>query len=306
MIKGSGFYNQEESWNDTSLKELKEINKELQKQINILKTKESHYREQINQLSFNKKSIETRLDYHTHKLMKQRKKCQMLTSDLEDFYYAASHHLKTPIRNISSFAQLLQKGYEEKSNTKEVEFMDFVASNAQHLNALLEDLLFYITLSDQAESSTTTILPEEVLAVVKMELESLLKETGSQVIINDLPLVKANPFLMQLLFKELIENAIKFRRDQPLTITIEASYRDNHHVFSIKDNGMGLSENYADKVFMLFGKLDNSGKFPGTGLGLALCRKIMELHRGQIWYHSKRKDGTTFYFTLPDHLLIAC
>lgn len=221
-------------------------------------------------------------------------------TELEQFSYIASHDLKSPLRTIASYAGLLKRRYGGHLDAEASEFLDFIVKGASHMDEIIRDLLEY-SRSDKVREFNQINL-NEVLDLVKFNLHEEILENKAVIEYQTLPVLCAHKSGMLQLFQNLVANAIKFRSDLPPVLSIE-HYQDKHSWhFSISDNGMGIDETFQDRVFQPFQRISNLDH-RGTGMGLAICRKIVKMHHGEIWYESKAGEGTTFYFTLSKEYL---
>jgi light-regulated signal transduction histidine kinase (bacteriophytochrome) len=221
----------------------------------------------------------------------------ILNSDLDQFAYAASHDLQEPLRTISLFAKLLSTKYKGTLDGQADEYLKFIESAAQQMGALLEDLSIYTQLPVQAkgfELVDLNIVLRRTLSLFKGSIE----ESHAQIISGNLPAVLGAGSQLELVFEHLIGNALKYHGSNPPLIHVDATRAEDHWIISVKDNGLGFPQQYADQVFGLFKRL-NKRDFPGTGLGLAICKRIVEVHGGRMWADSKEDMGSTFYFTIP-------
>ena len=219
--------------------------------------------------------------------------------ELEQFSYIASHDLKSPLRSIAGFAQLLQKKYKNQISDEADEYIDFIVKATIHMGNVIRDLLEY---SKTGKSNLPFELTDinDVIANVLGNLQSEIKYHNAIIEIEKMPTLNIYQTGITQLFQNLISNAIKFKQSDitPL-IKISASTKNNVWQFSIADNGIGLDEDFQKKVFLPFQRIDGN-KAKGTGIGLAICKKVALLHRGDIWFKSKPGEGTTFYFTIKD------
>jgi len=217
--------------------------------------------------------------------------------DLEQFAYAASHDLQEPLRTVSNFSQLLAKRYKGELDAKADQFIGFIVDGATRMQQMIDDLLAYSRVSTHAkpfEPTNCETVFDQALANVKMAIE----ESDALVTHDPLPTVMADASQMVQLFQNLLSNAIKFRKEKP-RITVSAVQRRNEWLFSVKDNGIGIAPEFMEHIFKMFEREHASSEYPGTGVGLAICKKIVERHGGRIWVESERGKGTTFYFTIP-------
>jgi signal transduction histidine kinase len=220
-------------------------------------------------------------------------------ADLEQFAYVASHDLQTPLRNIASYAQLLARRYEGRLDKDADEFIGYIVGGAKHMSSMIPDLLDYARVS----RSPPELMPVDLNAVVKSVLTNLgpdLQETGAVIKMDTLPVVLAEARQAESLFQNLLENALTYRQpDSPPQIEITATQEPKGlWRLSVHDNGIGIEPAYFEKIFIIFQRLEPA-RFPGgTGIGLALCRRIVHRFGGSIWVESEPKKGTTFNFTL--------
>ncbi|MEM7373339.1 MAG: ATP-binding protein [Bacteroidota bacterium] len=233
----------------------------------------------------------------------QNERLASSNEDLRQFAHVASHDLREPLRCIGSFATLLQRRYYDKLDKDANEFIDFITKGVEQMDALLADLMAYSVVGIfQKEYHEVNI--NEVIAEI---IESINREKvsqGARISIQNLPTITANRKQMVQLFRHLIDNSIKFRSKDTPIIEVKAQKREKEYLFSIKDNGIGMEEEYKDKIFGLFLRLHNKkSQYKGTGIGLSICKKIVEQHKGKIWIDSHPGEGTTVYLTLPESLL---
>ncbi|HEY9245891.1 MAG TPA: PAS domain S-box protein, partial [Candidatus Methanoperedens sp.] len=217
--------------------------------------------------------------------------------DLEQFAYAASHDLQEPLRTVSNFSQLLARRYKGKLDAKADQFIGFIVDGTKRMQEMIDNLLIYSRVSTRAkpfESTNCEIVFDQALANVKMAVE----ESGALVTHGPLPTLMADASQMVQLFQNLLSNAIKFRKEKP-RITVSADRKGNEWLFSVKDNGIGIAPEFMEHIFKMFQREHSSAKYPGTGVGLAICRKIVERHGGRIWVESQSGKGSTFHFTIP-------
>lgn len=219
--------------------------------------------------------------------------------DLELFAYVASHDLQEPLRMISSYLQLLARRYQDKLDQGAREFIDYAVDGATRMQRLISDLLDYSRVGTRGRPLAPTdfnVLLEETIANLSMAI----KESQAVITHDELPVVLADESQMIRLLQNLIGNALKFRkRDAPPRIHVSARREGSEWVFSVRDNGIGIDPRFADRVFMIFQRLHTGEEYPGTGMGLAICKRIVERHGGRIWVESKPGVGSTFYFSLP-------
>lgn len=218
---------------------------------------------------------------------------------LENFAYMASHDLKTPLRNIVSFSELLENSILHKLNDEEKEYLHFIKLAAKNMNSLINGLLNY-SKYEYNELNKVKLKVEHLMESVIESLKDQIKKHQVSVTFDELPkIIVADHASILQLFYQLFKNAIVFRDEKRLP-EIHVSYlaSTTKHQFNIQDNGIGIEANYYDQIFLLFRKLNTSEKYASTGVGLAICKKIVELHKGNIWLNSEFNKGSTFSFTI--------
>jgi light-regulated signal transduction histidine kinase (bacteriophytochrome) len=220
-------------------------------------------------------------------------------ADLEQFAYVASHDLQEPLRMVTSYCDLLQRRYAGKLDGDADDFIAYAVDGARRMQELVRGLLAYSRVGPHGK----TLQPVDVGSVLSRALANLkvaIDESGAVVNRGKLPVVTADPTQLEHVLQNLIGNAIKFRRDdEPPRVHVRAVRRGEWWQLSVRDNGIGIDQQYSDKVFAIFQRLHGRGKYPGTGLGLAIAKKIIERHGGRIWFESVPGEGSTFHFTLP-------
>ncbi|MGW5705122.1 sensor histidine kinase [Amycolatopsis japonica] len=219
-------------------------------------------------------------------------------SDLEQFAYVASHDLQEPLRKVASFCQLLQKRYQGKLDERGDQYIGFAVDGAKRMQALINDLLAFSRVGRRPGESVL-LESGDLLDAALGNLEDAVAESGARVTHGELPAVRGEKSLLTAVFQNLVGNAIKFRGEEPPEIEISAERDGEDWRFSVTDNGIGISDEYAERIFVIFQRLHGRGEYPGTGIGLALCRKIVEHHGGRIWLDTSVPSGTRFCFTLP-------
>lgn len=247
--------------------------------------------------------VGTITDVHDEKIaeeaLKERtEELQAANKELAHFAYIASHDLREPLRKISNFADLLKKRYQGHIDEKADKYIYYVVDGAHRMQRLIDDLLTFSRIS-RTELAPEPVKLESVLQTTLHDLDKLVKEAGSTVTYDPLPTVQANPSQMGQLLQNLVANALKFRSDASPLVHISARAENGEWVVSVRDNGIGMDMGDADKIFGIFQRLHGRGEYSGTGIGLAVCRKIVERHGGRIWVESQPGEGSTFCFTLP-------
>nr|WP_169806369.1 ATP-binding protein [Herbidospora sakaeratensis] len=219
-------------------------------------------------------------------------------SELEQFAYVASHDLQEPLRKVSSFSQMLEQRYGDQLDDRAKQYIKFAVDGAKRMQLLINDLLDF----SRVGRVTGDRVPTSTADALQTALDNLtvrIEDTGATVVHDDLPMVSGNKLLLTQLFQNLVGNAIKFRSEEPPQIVVTAERKDGMWEFACSDNGIGVDAKYADRIFLIFQRLHPRDVYPGTGIGLALCRKIVEYHGGRIWLEeSPDHKGTTFRFTL--------
>jgi PAS domain S-box-containing protein len=220
-------------------------------------------------------------------------------AELQQFAYVASHDLQEPLRMVSSYVQLLERRYSDRLDEDASEFMAYAVDGAKRMQRLINGLLQYSRVGTHGKPFEL-IDCEKVLERASANLQMLLTEAGAQVTHDPLPTLSADSTQLLQLFQNLIDNACKFRDDTSPQIHISARLEDDQWLFSVRDNGIGIDPEYAERIFIIFQRLHSREEFPGTGLGLAICKKIVERHGGKIWVEYENHKGTTFCFTIPE------
>jgi signal transduction histidine kinase len=222
-------------------------------------------------------------------------------ADLEQFAHSASHDLREPLRSISIYSELLVRNYVGVLDEKGVEFLNLIRSRALRMDALLDDLLAYAHASSIPEG---TVEPVDAARPLQWALDNLtgaIQQSGAKITIGQMPAAKMRESHLSQLFQNLIGNAIKYRKpDRPVQIQLSASRANGSWVFTISDNGIGVPPAYKETIFGIFKRLHSHSEYSGTGMGLAICKRIVERYRGRIWVESELERGADFFFSVPD------
>ena len=218
--------------------------------------------------------------------------------DLEQFAYVASHDLQEPLRMVATYTQLLAERYQGKLDADADKYIQYAVDGAVRMQKLIQDLLAFSRVARQGMTLLSTDCNTVLEAGLK-NLEAAIQESGAVVKHDQLPVVMADSSQLVRVFQNLIGNAIKFRSSEPPLIRVSAEMRGKEWVFSVADNGIGIAAEDADNVFVIFWRLHGRGEYPGNGIGLSICKKIIEQHGGRIYVESKFGQGSTFNFTLP-------
>jgi light-regulated signal transduction histidine kinase (bacteriophytochrome) len=219
--------------------------------------------------------------------------------DLQQFAYVASHDLQEPLRAVAGYVGLLQRRYPEKMDERGQHYIEAAMDGAIRMQQLIEDLLAFSRVQTKGKTFAATDL-NAALDRALLNLQVTIHENKAEVSRAPLPTLRVDAPQIAQLFQNLIGNGIKFRSDEDPRIHIGAENRDGQWIFSVGDNGIGMEPQYYDRIFQIFQRLHTRKQYPGTGIGLAICKKIVERHGGKIWVESEPGKGSTFYFTLPE------
>jgi signal transduction histidine kinase len=226
------------------------------------------------------------------------KKLERSNTELQQFAYVASHDLQEPLRMITGYTNLLAKRYKGKFDSSADEFIGYAVDGANRMRVLINDLLTYSRVHSQRKKPVPTDC-ERVLSHTLMGLQMAIQESGATISHDPLPTVYGDDVQVGQLFQNLIGNAIKFRGNDAPAVHIGCERRQNDWLFSVRDNGIGIDPQHAERIFAIFQRLHHREEYPGTGIGLAVCKRIVERHSGKIWTQSEMGRGSTFYFTWP-------
>ncbi len=250
-----------------------------------------------------RRMVGTIQDIHEEKvrqivLLDTIEKLKQSNQDLERFAYVASHDLQEPLRIISSYVQLIDKRYRNKLDSGADEFLEYIVDGCKRMQSLINDLLAFSRLKEDKLNKTEINL-NELINTCNLSLGQLINETAAIIEHDDLPTVVGNPSQLLQLFQNLIGNSIKYaKKDQIPKIHLKGESTYSHWKISIRDNGIGINERYLEKIFEIFQRLHPIGEYSGTGIGLAICKRIVSLHGGEIWAESSENTGSVFHFTL--------
>ena len=219
--------------------------------------------------------------------------------DLEQFAYVASHDLQEPLRKVASFCQLLEQRYGDQLDERGEQYIAFAVDGAKRMQVLINDLLAFSRIGRSTESFQEVALADCV-EMAKRNLAGAIEASEGQVDVDGpLPVVMGDRGLLAALMQNLIGNALKFHGDEPPLVTVSARVEDEQWIVSVEDNGIGIESRFAERIFVIFQRLHGRDAYSGTGIGLAMCRKIVEFHGGRIWLDTEHTPGTRFYFSLP-------
>jgi PAS domain S-box-containing protein len=218
-------------------------------------------------------------------------------AELEQFAYVASHDLQEPLRMVASYTQLLGRRYDAKLDADGREFMSYIVDGATRMKQLIEDLLAYSRVGTKGQDFRPVAV-EGALRKALFNLRLAIEEAGAVVTYDALPTVSADEAQVVQLLQNLIGNALKFRSASVPRIHVGITASADEFTFEVRDNGIGIEPQYYERIFMVFQRLHNKGEYPGTGIGLAICKKVVERHGGRIWVTSRPGEGSSFHFTL--------
>ena len=232
-------------------------------------------------------------------LVAQAEELARSNADLEQFAYVASHDLQEPLRKVTSFCQLLQRRYQGQLDERADQYIEFAVDGAKRMQQLINDLLAFSRVGRTTEAFETVDC-DDALDRALRNLETAIDDTNAEVVRRGpLPTVEGDPSLLAALFQNVTANALKFRSDAPPHLEVSAARHNGEWSFRVADNGIGIEEAYAERVFVIFQRLHAKELYPGTGIGLALCKKIVEFHGGRIWIDTDVPRGTAVCWTLP-------
>lgn len=243
--------------------------------------------------------LETQVEERTKELRNTVQQLERTNADLEKFTYSASHDLQEPLRTVGSYVLLLKRRYEGKLDADADKYIRFAANGAQRMQDLITDMVTFSSLQRATLRWSFTSLDVPLQESLEY-LKTLIEERGATVTVEPLPVLNVDAFQMERVFRGLISNSIKFvDPSMAPQLKLSAERQGSEWRISLKDNGIGFEVQYAEKIFDLFSTLHPRGRYPGTGTGLAIARRVVELHSGRIWAESQPDSGATFHFTLP-------
>ncbi len=243
--------------------------------------------------------LERRVEERTFELTEQAEELARSNRELAQFAFVSSHDLKEPTRMVSMYIQLLKAEYGDQLDSQGKSYLDFVIEGSTRMIRLIDDLLTYSRAGQGKGENHHTV---DCTTVVKAAIENLsaaIAESRAEITIGTLPNIQISEVQFLQVFQNLIENAIKFRGKNVPRIQIDAMEFQGEYQFRVRDNGIGIKSEYQSKIFEVFQRLHSREQFPGTGIGLAVCKKVIEVNGGKIWVESEQEEGATFVFTLP-------
>jgi signal transduction histidine kinase len=297
------------------LEEVERQNREMFETLEVLRRKELELAQQLEEADrLNKEldrtnkgviSLYKEIEDKNVAMMREIRERQMAeerlarsNEELQHFAYIASHDLQEPLRMIASFLQLLNLEYGNRIDDEGKEYIRFAVNGAGRMQALIEDLLTYSRVDTKGKEFGSTDM-EEVFERVILDLQKIIEESGATVTHDPLPTIKADSLQMMQLLQNLINNGIKFRREEPPRVHVSARREDGQWHFRVSDNGIGIEPEYQGRIFIIFQRLHTRDEYPGTGIGLAVCKRITDRHGGNIWVESETGRGSTFHYTIP-------
>ena len=230
-------------------------------------------------------------------LQKLNEQLSISNKELEQFAFVASHDLQEPLRMISSFLQLLEMKYKNKIDDTANQYISFAVDASERMKAFISDLLKYSKLGGNDEVFADVDC-RKVLESVLSTCSRIVEESGAAIHVSRLPVITGRATQIEQLFLNLLSNAIKYKGEKSPDISIGFEEMENEWQFFVKDNGIGIDNKYLEKIFVIFQRLHNKKDYSGTGIGLSICKKIVEQHGGKIWLTSVPGEGSTFYFTI--------
>ena len=263
---------------------LEQKNAELEKLIAERQKAEAHVR-----------TLNTELE---ERVQRRTEELSRTNEELRQFAYVASHDLQEPLRTVASYAQLLERRYQGQLDKEANEFLNFMVSGVKRMHVLLNDMLAYSRVTETQNRPFTTFSCENVLDAALANLELTIRENEACITHDPLPTLCGDEIQLSQVFQNLIGNSIKYRREEPPAVHISAVEENGEWHFTFRDNGMGFEMQYAERIFGIFKRL-HGRELPGTGMGLAICKRIIERHTGNIWVESEPGVGSTFHFTIP-------
>jgi light-regulated signal transduction histidine kinase (bacteriophytochrome) len=279
--------------------ELYRKNEQLKRQAEALRVKNQELEKSIAERLRAEEAIRELNSELEQRVIDRTKELTAANDELRQFAYVASHDLQEPLRTVGSYAQLLAKRYKGKLGEDADDFIKYIVEGVQRMHVLLNDMLAYSRVTNEPNNRPFTHCNlEQVLSTALANLEMAIRESEAEITRDPLPTVLGDESQLTQVLQNLILNAIKYRSDARTRIHISARANDAEWVFGVRDNGMGIEPKYHERIFGIFKRLHGKEK-PGTGMGLAICKRIIERHGGRIWVESTPGDGALFQFTIP-------
>ncbi len=244
-------------------------------------------------------ALNDELEHRLHEIEEKNVLLARSNAELEQFAYAASHDLQEPLRQIVSFTQLLARRYSGKLGADADDFIRYTVDGTKRMQELINDILAYSQLR-KSRDQFGPVDCQSLFAEVLQSLQSAIEKSEAQIVCEELPALVGDRTQLAQLFRNLVGNAIKFQGNDAPRIVVAATKQNQHWLFSVTDNGIGIAPEFFERIFVVFRRLHAAAEYPGTGIGLAICKRIVENHGGKIWLESEPGKGTTFFFTLKE------
>jgi light-regulated signal transduction histidine kinase (bacteriophytochrome) len=232
-------------------------------------------------------------------LKRAQRDLERSNAELEEFAYVASHDLSEPLRSIGGFVQLLERRYKGQLDSEADSFIDFIGTGVDRLQALIDDLLSY-SRAGQGELRREPVDSREVAERTLASLDAVVNKTGAEVELAELPTLSTDPRILNQVFQNLLSNALKFTNDSRPRVEVSAEHQNGAWSFTVADNGIGVDPAQTERIFGMFQRLHGRDEYGGTGIGLAICKRMVERAGGHIWYEPAPAGGSVFRFTIPD------
>ena len=281
-----------------SPEQLRQANQRLEKEIADRMAAEAEVRSLNSELERRVEERTRELAEANQRLRESEARLKQSNAELEQFNYVAAHDLQEPLRNVKTYTQMLGRKYREQLDSGADIYINFITGGVDRMELLIKDLHVYSRLSYRLDISGSVVNAGDVLRETLRDVEVAIRETGAQVQIDQMCEVRANRTQLGQVFQNLTTNALKYRSERPLRLRYSCRQKTDVVEFTVEDNGIGLDMRYSGQIFGLFKRL-HGREIPGTGIGLAICKKVVEAHGGTIWVDSTPGQGTAFHFTLP-------
>jgi light-regulated signal transduction histidine kinase (bacteriophytochrome) len=259
---------------------------------------DAHGPDEIGRLTATFNEMLGTIEERNRALVQQAEDLARSNQELEQFAYVSSHDLQEPLRKITTYAQLLEEKYRDNLEPETKKFIENIGVSVARMRNLINALLTYSRL-DKSDQKSEPIDLNQIVREVMSDMESVIAEKKVTIVRDPLPTVQWNAFHAQQIFQNLLGNAVKFQGAEPPLVLISCVTQEQEWLLSVRDNGIGIDKQYSDQIFKVFQRLHPRHVYPGTGIGLAICKKIVEQRKGRIWVESETGKGSTFYFTLP-------